>query len=66
MTAKRRTRRTTHDVVFAVSLQEAATYINQARIAAVKLHDQDSADELAKIGRNLRVLHNRHATVKMP
>lgn len=54
-----------HRAVYAVSLQEAATWINQARIAADKLGDEKSAAQLEKIGKNLRILHNRHSRIKM-
>jgi len=58
--------RTASDLVFAVSLQEAATYIKAAEFAARELKDDETADHLKKMGRNLKVLHNKHARIKMP
>ena len=58
--------RTQSELTYAASLQEAANYLKAAEIEARKMDDDETADHLKKMGRNLKVLHNKHSSLKMP
>jgi hypothetical protein len=73
---RRRKPQVDHRLVISTSLQEASTWINQARIAldkeSYRLNDEEKARRagldsvyLEKVGRALAIIHNRYSRVKM-
>lgn len=54
------------ELAIAISLQEAATWIGQAAFILEDIGgSQSEIDLLRKMGRNLKVIHNKHSRLKM-